>query len=117
MQIQVNTDNHIAGGMELNRQVEAVVEGSLGRFGDQVTRVEVHLTDESSAAKSRDDDKRCVMEVRLAGLQPIAVSHQGPTLDQALEGAADKLQRTLVRTLGRMDDRRGRSSFGGEQTI
>jgi ribosome-associated translation inhibitor RaiA len=117
MNIQVNTDNHIQGGVELTRQVEAVVEGALGRFGDRITRVEVHLSDESSSAKSRDDDKRCLMEARLAGLQPISVSHQGASVEQALGGAADRLETTLDRTLGRRDDPKGRTSFGGDQTI
>ena len=117
MQVQVSTDSHVRGNEALTRQVEAVVEGTLGRFGDRITRVEVHLTDESGSQKSGDDDKRCVMEARLAGLQPITVSHQGASLEQALEGAADKLEKTLDRTLGRLDDRKGRTSFGGDQTI
>jgi len=78
MVIQVNTDKNIAGGGELPRQVEAVVEAALGRFGDRITRVEVYLTDESSSRKSRPDDKRCVMEARLAGLQPIGNWGQTP---------------------------------------
>jgi len=117
MQIQVSTDNHIEGGEELTREVEAVVEGALGRFGDRITRVEVHLTDENSSSKSGDNDKRCVMEARLAGLQPITVSHDGSSLDQALNGAADKLEKTLKRTLGRLDEHKGRTSYGGDQTI
>jgi len=117
MNIQVNTDNHIEGGAELTRQVEAVVEGALGRFGDRITRVEVHLTDESSSEKSVGKDKRCGMEARLAGLQPIKVSHDGSSLEQALGGAADKLEKTLSRTLGRRDDPKGRTSFAGEQSI
>lgn len=117
MHIQVNTDNHIECGEELTREVEAVVEGALGRFGDRITRVEVHLTDENSRSKSGDNDKRCVMEARLAGLQPITVSDDGSTLDLALNGAADKLEKTLKRTLGRLDDPKGRTSYGGDQTI
>jgi len=34
MQVQISTDNHVAGGEELPREVEAVVEGALGRFSD-----------------------------------------------------------------------------------
>ncbi|OOO02372.1 MAG: hypothetical protein USCGTAYLOR_01417 [Chromatiales bacterium USCg_Taylor] len=116
MQIQVNTDNHIQGSEQLTHQVEAVVEGALGRFGDRITRVEVHLTDESSSSKFRDNDKRCVMEARLSGLRPISVSHQGASLEQALDGAADKLEKTLKRTLERLDDPKGRTSYGGNQT-
>jgi len=117
MHLQVSTDSNIHGSEEMTRQVEAVVEGALGRFGDRITRVEVHLTDENSSSKSGDNDMRCVMEARLVGMQPITVSHQGASLEQALDGAADKLEKTLKRTLGRLDDPKGRTSYGGDQTI
>lgn len=117
MQIQVNTDSHIEGGAALTRQVEAVVNATLGRFKPRITRIEVHLTDESSSAKSSGNDKRCAMEARLRGLQPITVTHQGATLKQALDGAAEKLETVLTRTLGRLATQKGRTSYGGEQTI
>lgn len=117
MQVLVHTDNHIEGTEGLSRHVEAVVRAALDRFTDQITRVEVHLHDQNSAHKSGDHDKRCLMEVRLAGMQPIAVSHDGATLDQVLDGAAEKLERTLDRTLGKLGEKKGRTSYGGEQTI
>jgi len=117
MQVQVSTDNHIEGGEELTREVEAVVEGTLGRFSDWITRVEVHLSDESGSSKSRDNDKRCVMEARPAGLQPISASHQGATLAHALSGAAKKLARQLDDTAGRLGDPRGNTSHAGDETI
>ncbi len=117
MQIQVNTDKNVEGSEELTRQVEMVVEGSLGRFSDWITRVEVQLSDESSGSKARDNDKRCVMEARPASLQPISVSHQGATLDQALKGCAKKLARLLNDTAGRLGDPKGRTSYAGDQTI
>jgi ribosome-associated translation inhibitor RaiA len=117
MQILLTTDNHITGTKDLTTFVEGVVEGTLGRFGDRMTRVEVHLSDESSAAKSSDSDKRCVMEARMAGLQPVAVRHHGATLGQALEGAAEKLEKTLDRKLDRLDDPKGRTSFSGDPTV
>lgn len=116
MQIQVNTDNHTEGSAELTRQVEGVVEAALGRFSDRITRVEVHLTDKNGSQKSGDSDKRCVMEARLASLQPITVSAEGSSLEQALNGAADKLERTLKRTLERLDDPKGRMSYAGNET-
>lgn len=103
MQIQVSTDNHIAGSAELTSQVNAVVVDALDRFGDRITRVEVHLADQDSSQKFSEHDKRCLMEARVAGLQPIAVSHNGSTLEQALDGAAKKLQKTLAGTLGRLE--------------
>lgn len=114
MKIQVNSDNQTNGGEELNRQVEAIVNGALGQLDDRITRVEVHLSDENSSAKLGHDDKRCAMEARLAGFQPIAVTHQGPTLDRALEGAADKLKKTLDSTLGRLENPKGRTPYGGK---
>lgn len=116
MQIQVNTDNHIDGSADLTRQVQDVVEDTLGRFGDRITRVEVHLSDGNSGEKTGDNDKRCVMEARLAGLQPITVSDEGSSLEQALAGTADKLEKILKRTLGRLDDPKGRTSYAGDQT-
>jgi ribosomal subunit interface protein len=114
MQIQVNTDNHINGSEELTRQVESVVEGALSRFSDRITRVEVHLTDESSSAKARGNDMRCVMQARPASHQPITVSHDDTSLEQALDGAADKLKKTLSRTFERLDDPKGSTSYGGD---
>jgi hypothetical protein len=46
-----------------------------------------------------------VLEARLAGLQPIAVSHQASTIELALSGAADKLERSIENTLGRLKER------------
>lgn len=101
MHIQIRTDNHIVGSARLAREVETLVENALRRFGDRITRVEVYLSDENSSCKSGDDDKRCVMEVRLAKLEPITVSHLGSSLEQAVGGAAATLAKTLKRTLGR----------------
>jgi ribosome-associated translation inhibitor RaiA len=114
MQIQVNTDNHIEGGAKLTQHVESVVDDALKRFGDRITRVEVVFTDENSSHKSGDDDMRCALEARLAGLQPIAVTHHAASLDQALSGAIDKMRKMLDRTLGKRDDPRGRTSYSGE---
>ncbi len=100
MHVQVNTDNHIEGREALATRVEAVVQESLRRFSDQITRVEVHLSDENS--HKGGDDKRCMMEARLEGRRPTAVTHQAATLDQAIDGAADKLQRSIESTLGRL---------------
>lgn len=101
MQILVNTDNNIEGSTKLTQNVETAVQHAVGRYSDRITRVEVFLSDENSPQKSGEDDKRCVIEARLGGLQPITVSHQGSSLSQAIDGAADKLEKTLKRTLGR----------------
>jgi ribosome-associated translation inhibitor RaiA len=115
MLVQVNTDNHIDGRADLSQYVETAVQGALGRFEPQLVRVEVQLTDENSH-KSTQLDKRCLLEARLAGLQPIAVSEEGNTIDQALDGAIEKLALTLDRKLGKLGDKnkKGRVPFGGQ---
>lgn len=114
MQIQVHTDNHINGSAALTQHVQTEVESKLQRFSSRITRVEVHLADDNSSHKSADDDKRCVLEARLNGLQPISVTDRGASIDQALHGAIDKLRASLDRTLGRLSDRKGDVSFSGE---
>lgn len=95
MQIQVNTDHNIPGHEALVTEVEASVQNSLQRFVKQITRVEVHLTDENGN-KSGADDKRCVLEARIEGHQPIVVTHQAETLKQAYTGAANKMKTALT---------------------
>lgn len=105
MHIQVNTDSNIEGDNALAQQVETMVSQTLDHFSKHITRVEVHLRDENSGSKFGTQDKRCLLEVRLVGHQPIAVSHQASTLKQAVDGAAKKMKRSLVSTLGRLEDR------------
>lgn len=102
MQIQVNTDHNIAGISPADH-VRAVVEAALSHIGEHVTRVEVHLSDVNSH-KGDSADKRCVMEARLAGRKPMAVSHQAATVGQAIDGAGDKLRRAVEKVLERRQD-------------
>lgn len=115
MQIQVNTDKNILGSAELINQVEATLEDELSRFSERITRVEVQLTDQNSSQKSGGNDKRCVLEARLTGMQPVKVSADGSTIDEALDGAAKNLSKRLNRTLERLDNPKGRISYAGEQ--
>ncbi|MEA5477074.1 HPF/RaiA family ribosome-associated protein [Pseudanabaena galeata UHCC 0370] len=101
MQIQIRTGHNIEGHEALATHFSGVVEESLSRFSDRITQVEVHLSDENSDKKGGIDDMRCMIEVRLKGHQPIAVTHQATTLSQAVDGAADKLTRAIEHTLGR----------------
>jgi len=106
MNIQVNTDNHIQGSENLTREVESVIESALGRFGDRITRVEVHLSDENSSQKTHGDPMRCRLEARPAARDPVSVTADAATIDQAVSSAAKKLERVLDTTFGRIDDPR-----------
>jgi ribosome-associated translation inhibitor RaiA len=105
MHVQVNIGAHIEGRDALVTQARGAVEAELGRVCDHITRVEVHVTDENGPKRGQDD-KRCVMEARLEGRQPVAVTHEAATFEQAIDGSAEKLSRLLASTLGRLHDKR-----------
>lgn len=79
------------------------MESVLDRVSDRITRVEVHLSDEHGP-KNGQADRRCMIEARLAGRQPTAVTHHAATLDLAVDGAAAKLLSSIEHTLGRLAD-------------
>jgi ribosome-associated translation inhibitor RaiA len=102
MHIEISHDNHLHIYNDEASTVSALIEGSVARFAERITRVECHLGD-LNATKGGATDKRCMLEARLNGLQPIAVTHQADSLLLAIEGAAEKLERALTRRLGRLE--------------
>jgi len=103
MNIQVRTDNHIEGSAELNSYVESNLSEHFARFKNAITRIEVHLSDEN-ANKTGGNDKRCLLEARIANRQPIVVSHNADTIHQAIEMASDKLLRSMDNMVGKLTD-------------
>ncbi|MBP6671639.1 MAG: HPF/RaiA family ribosome-associated protein [Bacteroidetes bacterium] len=97
MQIQINTDNTIQGHAAFTTEISSKVESAFSRFSEEITRVELHLSDENGE-KSGRDDKKCVLEVRLKGKQPIAVTEQNVTLDKSISGAIEKMTRLIEST-------------------
>ncbi len=112
MQVQLNTDKHIQGDDSLGAWVDAELKQKLARFRDQLTRVEVHLSD-TNAGRGGDHDKRCKLEARPSGRDPVVVSHDAATTGDAIRGAIDKLQRALETATGRARDAHGRDSIRG----
>jgi len=108
MKIQINTDHNVEGHEALAAHIRGVVESALSSVNDHITRVEVHLTDDSGN-KDTQNDKRCVMEARIQGRQPVAVTHHSSSLHQAVDGAADKLSRLVGKTVGRLRDKKNRA--------
>ncbi len=109
MQIHTHTDKNIEGGERLGHHVQTLLQAKLSRFRENITRVEAHLSDESSQ-KARNDSKKCVLEARPAGMQPLAVTHFAETLDHAINGAAEKLERLLDATFGQLNDLKGKTT-------
>lgn len=102
MHVQVNTDKNISAQENLAQNVEDILNRILARFAAQITRLEVHLSDENSASKSGVVDKRCLLEARLAGREPTSVSDTALTVEQSVTGAAQKMVSLLDSELGKL---------------
>lgn len=106
MQVHVNTDRQIQGGESLAQWVQQEALARLARFREQVTRVEIFLSDDNGG-KPGTNDKRCRMEARPAGRPPVAVSATADKLADAFTGAAEKLMRALDADIGRGKNHKG----------
>jgi ribosome-associated translation inhibitor RaiA len=101
MQIQVNTDNHIEGSDRMENYFSEVLHTALKRFEDKITALEVHIGDEN-ADKTKGGDKRCVIEARVNGMNPLAVTNHADTVEHAIKGAADKMKHLLEHTFDKI---------------
>jgi len=113
MQVILNTD-HPAGDFDsLSTHVTAVVDEALVHHHTHITRVEVHLGDENGA-KTSPGDKRCMMEARVDGRPPIAVTNHADTIEAAVHGAARSLAKAIESVLGRAASARGSRERGSD---
>lgn len=112
MLIQVNTVKNLETTPTFLAQVEQDLRNALERFGNTITRVEVHLHD-ANAEKAGPSDKQCVLEARLSGREPVAVSHASDRIEAAWTGARDKLVRLITRQIEKKQRaRKGQNPFG-----
>ncbi len=103
MKIQFNTENYVSGGEELREKLIPMIEDKLKRFNKYISRLEVHLSDENSG-KSGPNDKRCLIEARMEGRQPVAVTGQAESYIEATALATGKIKAALDKIIGRMQD-------------
>ena len=85
---------------------ERSVHEVLSPYEKRLTRVEIHLRDMNG--KKGGIDKRCVIEARPKGLDPVAAEHDSTKVADAFQGALEKLRRVLERRFGRMAARDSR---------
>ena len=104
MKIQFNTDKTINGDEKHEAHFTELIAKELKRFESHITRIEVHLSDENGK-KEGLKDIQCLLEARLEGIQPIAVSCKESTITAAVNGAIDKLKSSLDSTIGRLQNR------------
>jgi hypothetical protein len=108
MKVQVNTSNDIDNKDALERWASEYLNESLGRFEQDITSIEVQLTDENHAVKGGGVDKRCMLEARVNGHAPIAVTNYAPDQNLAFRGAVEKLSHALDHRFGKLDRREHR---------
>lgn len=104
MEIQINTDKHVAVDDELRERIRTDVDSVLANFQHSVTRVEVHFRDES-AGRTVGDHVRCLLEARPTGQDPVTVDAHAGTAAEALAAAVDKLEARLQHMFDRLTDR------------
>jgi hypothetical protein len=103
MKIQFNTDKTINGHERHEDFFTAQIDDELKIYEAEITRIEAHISDENGK-KEGIKDIRCLLEARLEGKQPIAVSDQADTIEQAVSGAVGKLKASLKTILGRLQN-------------
>lgn len=80
MQILIHADHNVAQTGKSNETIERAVRSTANRFDTQITPVDLYLND-VNCTKGGANDKRCVFEVRPAGLDPLAVNHHASTIE------------------------------------
>ncbi|MFK8080491.1 MAG: HPF/RaiA family ribosome-associated protein [Granulosicoccus sp.] len=105
MQIQIRTDNNINVNDGRAVELKEIVTHAMRHCSNHITRIEMHLSD-INGAKAGENDKSCVMEVRLERRKPMAATEEANTVAESVKGAADKLARMIKNTLERSADKR-----------
>ena len=103
MEILINTDNNIEGTAEMIAYFKTSIAENFDRFSNHLTRIEVKISDQNGD-KSVGNDKKCVMEARLKGMQPTVVTSHSPTVEKSIKEASDKLKTALDTVMGRLRD-------------
>lgn len=88
----------------LDTRIRELLAGTLSHLGDRLTRIEVHLGDEN-AHKGGENDKRCMLEARPKGLDPVVVEVYGNDFYETVHEAAGKLRRVLTKTFEKLEAR------------
>jgi len=104
MTIQINTDNNLTVDERSNDFFSAQITEALQRFASNITRIELHLKDEN-AGKEGINDISCVLEARLEGRQPIAVTSKGDSVDLAVSSAIEKAKTAIDSIMGKIQSR------------
>lgn len=101
MEILINTDNNITGTAEMIAYFKTSISEDFERFSEHLTRIEVKISDENGD-KNTENDKKCVMEARIKGMQPTVVTSHESTVEKSVKQASIKLKTALDTVMGRL---------------
>lgn len=101
MEILINTDNNINGSAQMIAYFKEETKTSFERFSEHLSRIEIKISDENGD-KSGENDKRCVLESRIKGMQPMAVTGFGSAVEKAFQAAVDKMKTSLDSKIGKL---------------
>ena len=98
---QFNTEKSLNQHEEFRKKLGDQLSEKLSRFAEHITRLEVHLSDENGQ-KTGQNDKKCLLEARVEGRSPLAVTAGAQNYELAVNAAIDKLRSSLDTIFGRM---------------
>ncbi len=99
MEIHFSTDVIIGGNQKQVAYFSAQIADDLSRYQSHISRLEVHLSD-GNAEKDGFNDILCILESRVKGGQPIAVTCEADTVALAVFGATEKFKNSLDSIFG-----------------
>ena len=105
MLFQFNSDNHVHGDKSVEVRVQSLVEARLHNVQQRLSRVEVHVGEINGHRGGVD--KRCAVELRPNGQDPVTATETADTIARAAAGATDKALIALKRVIGRTTTRKG----------
>ncbi|BAU56471.1 HPF/RaiA family ribosome-associated protein [Halorhodospira halochloris] len=100
MQIQINPGSGVHISEALERNIHEALGAIDRRFGDQLTRIEVHFQDVNGPKGGVN--KHCRIEARPRGLDPVIAENTAEDAYDSARGAARKLESVLDTRFGKL---------------
>lgn len=103
MIIAFNTDHNIDGGNKFTAPLATILLERFEKYSHKIKKMEVHLSDENGNKKGVDD-KRCLLEAHIDGMEPVVCTNHAGTFEESLSGAIHNLKASLDKKLGRAEE-------------
>lgn len=103
MHVQINAAEGIEVSEALAQHIHRSLETVEKRFGDRLTRVEIHLKDINGPKGG--PDKHCTLEARPRGLDPAIAESTSEDAYDGVRLAAARLEKVLDKRIGKLADR------------